>query len=104
MKIAIIGSGFFGITLGLILSKKHNVDVYEKENKILCGASSANQLRFHFGYHYPRSQKTILEIVKLLQLIASLYYFVCFRNYHLLPVAHSAIKNPHRTHWLIIIH
>ena len=39
MKIAIIGSGFFGITLGLILSKRHNVDVYEKENKILCGAS-----------------------------------------------------------------
>ncbi len=64
MKIAIIGSGFFGITAGLVLSKKHEVDIYEKENKILNGASSANQFRFHFGYHYPRSQKTVNEINK----------------------------------------
>jgi predicted NAD/FAD-binding protein len=31
MKIAIIGSGYFGSTIALILSKKHNVDLYEKE-------------------------------------------------------------------------
>ena len=30
MKLAVIGSGFFGITLGLILSKKHEVDLFEK--------------------------------------------------------------------------
>ena len=64
MKIAIIGSGFFGTTLGLILSKKHFVDIYEKEEEILQGASRANQFRFHHGYHYPRSQKTIKEINK----------------------------------------
>jgi len=73
MKIAIIGSGFFGITLGLILSKKYNVDIYEKENKILSGASSANQFRFHLGYHYPRSQKTITEINKSKDLFISYY-------------------------------
>lgn len=89
MKIAIIGSGFFGITLGLILSKKHNVDVYEKENKILCGASSANQLRFHFGYHYPRSQKTILEINKSKDLFTSFYGKKIFGktfNYYLIAI------------------
>jgi len=64
MKIAIIGSGFFGLTLGLFLSKKHNVVIYEKENQILSGASAANQFRFHYGYHYPRSQKTVSEIKK----------------------------------------
>jgi predicted NAD/FAD-binding protein len=32
MKIAIIGSGYFGSTIALILSKKHNIDLYEKEN------------------------------------------------------------------------
>ena len=73
MKLAIIGSGFFGITLGLILSKKYNVDVYEKENTILKGASSANQFRFHLGYHYPRSQKTIQEINKSKDLFISYY-------------------------------
>jgi predicted NAD/FAD-binding protein len=64
MKIAVIGSGFFGITTALILSKKHQVDVYEKEKKILNGASFANQFRFHLGFHYPRSQKTVNEINK----------------------------------------
>jgi len=89
MKIAIIGSGFFGITLGLILSKKHNVDIYEKENKILCGASSANQLRFHLGYHYPRSQKTILEINKSKDLFTSFYGKKVFGktfNYYLIAI------------------
>ena len=64
MKIAIIGSGFFGITTALILSKRNQVDIYEKEKNILNGASFSNQFRFHLGYHYPRSQKTVNEIKK----------------------------------------
>lgn len=64
MKIAIIGSGFFGSTLAIYLSKKHKVDLYEKQKSIFNGASSANQFRFHSGYHYPRSQKTVHEIKK----------------------------------------
>ena len=62
MKIAIIGSGYFGTTLALILNKKHSVDLYEKEKDILNGASKVNQFRFHLGFHYPRSPKTINEI------------------------------------------
>jgi len=73
MKLAVIGSGFFGITLGLILSKKHEVDIYEKENSILNGASSSNQFRFHLGYHYPRSQKTMHEINKSKDLFISYF-------------------------------
>ena len=61
-KIAVIGSGFFGATCSLVLSKKYEVDLYEKNKSILCGASQANQMRFHLGYHYPRSLKTIKEI------------------------------------------
>ncbi len=64
MKIAIIGAGFFGTTSAVILSKKHKVHLYEKENDILLGASRKNQLRFHLGYHYPRSVKTVNEIKK----------------------------------------
>ena len=64
MRVAIIGAGFFGLSLGLFLSKKNSVDVFEKENTILKGASAGNQFRFHLGYHYPRSQKTVNEINK----------------------------------------
>ena len=63
-KIAIIGAGFFGCTIALILSKRFEVDLYEKERDILNGASFCNQFRFHLGYHYPRSLKTVNEIKK----------------------------------------
>ena len=63
-KIAIVGSGFFGIAAALILSKKHEVDLYEKKKTILNGASQANQMRFHQGYHYPRSIETLNEVKK----------------------------------------
>ena len=64
-KIAIIGSGFFGLSLAIKLSKKFKVDVYEKKRSLLQGASRANQLRYHLGYHYPRSQKTLKEVQKM---------------------------------------
>ena len=66
MKIAIIGSGFFGSTIALKLSenKKYAITIFEKHNKILQNASKKNQMRFHLGYHYPRSKKTVNEIKK----------------------------------------
>ena len=73
MKIAIIGSGFFGLSLALILSKKNQVHIYEKEKNILNGASSVNQFRFHLGYHYPRSQKTVNHIKKSKNLFTSFF-------------------------------
>ena len=63
-KVAIVGSGFFGITAALILSRKFDIDLYEKKKTILNGASKANQMRFHQGYHYPRSIKTLNEVKK----------------------------------------
>lgn len=62
-KIAIIGAGFFGISVAFFfLKKKFDVTIFEKNSDILTGASRANQLRFHLGYHYPRSDKTLNEI------------------------------------------
>ena len=63
-KIAVIGAGFFGVGAAMILSKKFKVDLYEKNKSIMQGASSSNQLRFHMGYHYPRSVKTLREVQK----------------------------------------
>ena len=62
MRIAIIGAGFFGATAALKLSKSHDVDLFEKKKDILNGASKINQFRFHLGFHYPRSKKTLDEI------------------------------------------
>lgn len=62
-KICIIGAGLFGCTTALILSKSgYEVDLYEKNSDILKETSLKNQQRFHLGYHYPRSKKTIAEI------------------------------------------
>ena len=63
-KICIVGAGIFGTTLAIMLSKNKNIniDLYEKNNDILSETSLKNQQRFHLGYHYPRSKKTILEI------------------------------------------
>ena len=61
-KIAIVGAGLFGCTIALILSKKYDVDLYERKPDILNEASMCNQFRFHLGFHYPRSEKTVNEI------------------------------------------
>ena len=63
-KIAVIGAGFFGCTIALVLSKRFKVDLYERKPDILNEASMCNQFRFHLGYHYPRSIKTVNEIKK----------------------------------------
>ena len=64
MRIAIIGAGIFGLSAAAKLSKlkKIKVDVFDQSNKILDGATFANHNRHHYGFHYPRSQKTIDEI------------------------------------------
>ena len=94
MKIAIIGSGFYGSTMGLLLSKKHEVSIFEKEKSIFNGASSANQFRFHLGYHYPRSQKTVNEINKSKKDFISFFGKKSFektKNYY--PVARKGKLN-----------
>tara|TARA_B100000965_G_C19590510_1_gene757757 strand:- start:344 stop:1399 length:1056 start_codon:yes stop_codon:yes gene_type:complete len=61
-KIAVIGSGFFGSLTAFFLSKKYKIDLYEKQNKLFQGASKYNQMRYHLGFHYPRSEKTVNEL------------------------------------------
>ena len=84
MKIAVIGSGFYGSALAIILSKKNEVDLYEKKSKIFNGASSCNQFRFHSGYHYPRSQKTVNEINRVIKQIANSINIEFFNTQHLI--------------------
>lgn len=95
MKIAIIGSGFFGSSIAIILSKKYKIDLYEKENTIMCGASRANQFRFHAGYHYPRSQKTVNEINKNKNIFTNYFGNTIFdktTNYYSIALKNSKVS------------
>ena len=73
MRVAIIGAGFFGSTIALKLSQNHEVDLFEKESDIMNCASKINQFRFHKGFHYPRSKKTIQEIQSSYKLFTNFY-------------------------------
>lgn len=61
--VAVVGAGIYGSTIAIKLAKSGiNVDLYDKIG-ILGGASSINQFRVHSGYHYPRSDETIEEVI-----------------------------------------
>jgi len=65
MRIAVIGAGIFGsVTSYFLANKGHDVTLYEKNNKILTGASYNNQNRLHLGFHYPRDIETALQSVQ----------------------------------------
>ncbi len=64
-KALVVGGGVFGLTSAIELSNNgYLVDVKEKSNTIMGGASSINQYRLHKGYHYPRSKETAQECLE----------------------------------------
>lgn len=59
MKIAIIGAGWYGCHLALVLNKKgHTVVLFEKNSDIFQQISGNFGIRLHSGAHYPRSPAT----------------------------------------------
>lgn len=81
MKIAVIGAGIFGCTTAIQAARKgHDVTIFEKNNDIMCGASSHNQFRMHRGYHYPRSEETARECQKGVQSFG-LEYRQCLKGW-----------------------
>jgi ribulose 1,5-bisphosphate synthetase/thiazole synthase len=64
-KALVVGAGVFGLSGALALTNYgFQVDVKEKSDNILNGASSINQYRLHKGYHYPRSKETAQECLE----------------------------------------
>lgn len=65
MKALIIGGGIFGVCAAVELAKA-GVKTYlvERNVKLMQGATSVNQNRFHFGYHYPRSIATAKQCLE----------------------------------------
>ena len=64
LNIAVVGAGIYGSTIAVNLAKKGgNVSLFDPLG-IMRAASAINQYRVHRGYHYPRSDETILEILE----------------------------------------
>lgn len=64
-KIAIVGGGLFGITSYIVLKREgYDCVLFEKNKDLLLGASTNNLNRVHFGYHYPRDDKTARQSLK----------------------------------------
>jgi glycine/D-amino acid oxidase-like deaminating enzyme len=74
MKVGIIGAGLFGTTAAIHAARAgHDVTLYDKASEIMAGATKANQLRLHRGYHYPRSASTVEECRQGLDTFAAEY-------------------------------
>jgi glycine/D-amino acid oxidase-like deaminating enzyme len=74
MKVAIVGAGLFGCTAAIQSARAgHEVTLYDKASEIMAGATRANQLRLHRGYHYPRSASTVEECRQGLETFAAEY-------------------------------
>lgn len=60
VKVAVIGAGFYGLSIAEHIASmtSAHVEVLEKAGELGAGASWANQARVHGGYHYPRDLRT----------------------------------------------
>ncbi len=61
-RVAVMGGGIFGASCAIELSRHADVTLFERHRDLLTEASYLNQLRFHSGFHYPRSIETMAEI------------------------------------------
>ena len=61
-RIAVIGGGIFGTSAAAELGKLGKVTLFERNAKLLQEGSFINQFRHHYGYHYPRSNETVMDI------------------------------------------
>jgi len=88
-RIAIVGAGIFGSTITIRLAQKgYSCDLYEKNNSIMSCASRVNQYRLHKGYHYPRSDSTINQLLNSYTRFFEEYYDAIEKKYtHLYALA-----------------
>jgi len=61
-RIAVIGGGIFGTSVAAELSVFGDVSIFEKNAELLQEGSYVNCYRHHHGYHYPRSDETVVDV------------------------------------------
>jgi hypothetical protein len=95
-KIAIIGSGIFGLSVAeKLVNLNTKIDIYEKNKEILGGATKNNLNRIHQGFHYPRSKKTINQSIKNYKIFVKKYHqFIKkkLKSYYLISSINSKIN------------
>jgi predicted dehydrogenase len=94
IRIAVIGAGIFGTNCALELSKYGEVTVFEKNDDIMKEASYINQYRHHWGYHYPRSDKTVQDIRKAIRDFEDIYNPSIIREF---PTYYAIAKSGSKT-------
>jgi hypothetical protein len=63
-RTAVVGAGIYGSTIAARLAGHgHDVRLFDPLG-VLRAASAINQYRVHAGYHYPRSDETIVEVLE----------------------------------------
>jgi hypothetical protein len=94
MKIAVVGAGFFGVTIALKLAEKnYRVTLFDFKDDILTSASRTNQLRLHRGYHYPRSKDTVRSLLDSLPKFLEYYGNAAIKDYdHYYSIAKEGSK------------
>ena len=80
-KIGIIGGGIFGCSIAIKLSQSFDVTIFEKESKILSGATYANHNRHHYGFHYPRSPETVRQCLESKKIFEDRYSDALFKDF-----------------------
>lgn len=94
LKIAVIGGGIFGINCAIEISKFADVTLFEKNDDIMLEASFVNQYRHHWGYHYPRSEKTVGDIRRVMDDFEKIYDKAILREF---PTYYSIAKTGSKT-------
>jgi predicted dehydrogenase len=93
-RVAIIGAGIFGTNCAIELGKFCDVAVFERNEDIMLEASFINQYRHHWGYHYPRSDKTVQDIKNAIGDFENLYNDAIVREF---PTYYAVTKSGSKT-------
>ncbi len=91
----VLGGGMYGCKIAIAL-RSLGLDVLLLEpNRILSGATAANQGRVHGGYHYPRSYHTALSAQKYYRRFLADHAPAIEANYkHLYAIAEGSLTTP----------
>ena len=61
-RVAVIGGGIFGCNIALELGEFGSVTLFERNAELMAEGTYITQYRHHHGYHYPRSDETVIEV------------------------------------------
>lgn len=94
----IIGGGFFGIRVGLILAAKNfKTVIIERAAEPFLRSSWRNQARIHNGYHYPRNYPTASSSHRNYQKFIQEYQECLYKDFqNIYAIAKNSYTNAHQ--------